>query len=148
MLDICVAPLTMQATRHRLVPMNRVHFILYVADQKRSSDFYSAVLGRQPDLDVPGMTEFRLGDNSVLGLMTEDGVNRLFGGAIASPASAAGIPRCELYLLSEDADALHDRALEAGSREISPFAVRDWHHRVAYSLDPDGHVLAIATELP
>ncbi len=57
------------------------HFILYVADQERSTAFYAAVLARAPRLHVPGMTEFDLADGAVLGLMPETGVRRLPGAA-------------------------------------------------------------------
>lgn len=39
----------------------QAEFILYVADQARSRDFYRTVLATEPTLDVPGMTEFDLG---------------------------------------------------------------------------------------
>ena len=45
----------------------RAHFILYVDDQTRSTAFFRAVLGKAPSLDVPGMTEFELGVEAVLG---------------------------------------------------------------------------------
>ncbi len=120
------------------------HLILYVADQDRSAAFYGAVLGRRPRLHVPGMTEFELPGGAVLGLMPETGIRRLLGAALPDPASANGTPRAELYLLVEDAAAHHERALTAGARELSAMAPRDWGHEVAYSLDPDGHVLACA----
>jgi hypothetical protein len=37
--------------------------------------------------------------------------------------------------------------LTAGAKELSAMAARDWGHAAAYSLDPDGHVLAFAKEL-
>lgn len=120
------------------------HFILYVQDQATSTAFYTRVLGQQPRLFVPGMTEFQIGEQAVLGLMPVAGVRRLLGAAIPDPAVAAGIPRAELYLLTPDPDACHLRALTAGAEELSPMAPRDWGHRAAYSLDPDGHVLAFA----
>ena len=119
-------------------------FVLYVADQERSTSFYSRVLGREPSLCVSGMTEFPLVDGSSLGLMPEAGIKRLLGDALPDPASAAGIPRAELYLLVDDPEAYHARALSAGARELSGLAKRDWGDRVAYCLDPDGHVLAFA----
>ena len=119
-------------------------FILYVRDQTRSRDFYAAALDRAPALDVPGMTEFPLADGARLGLMPEAGVRRLLGDALSDPAAAGGAPRAELYLwVSHPADA-HRRALDAGARELSPPAPRDWGDEVAYCLDPDGHVLAFA----
>ena len=121
----------------------RVHFILYVANQERSKAFYSAVLDMAPSLDEPGMTEFDLGD-AVLGLMPEEGAWRLFGSSVYHPAAARGVPRSELYLLFDDAKRVHRRAVASGARELSPLANRDWGHKVGYSLDPDGHVLAVA----
>ena len=119
------------------------HFILYVSDQGRATDFYSRVLGSRPALDVPGMTEFRLSDTAVLGLMPEKSAARLLGKA-ADFLQGNREPRAEVYLLVEDPGGYHSRALEAGAREISPLAERDWGHRAAYSEDPDGHVLAFA----
>lgn len=120
------------------------HFILYVADQKRSARFYAAALSLKPRLDVPGMTEFELGGGAVLGLMPAAGIKRLLGDKLPDPAASAGTPRAELYLLVDDPEAGHRRALDAGARELSALAPRDWGHDAAYSLDPDGHVLAFA----
>lgn len=92
------------------------------------------------------MTEFDLGKGAVLGLMPEAGIMRLLGAALPDPAQAAGVPRSELYLLVSAAAAGHARALTAGARELSPLLQRDWGHKAAYSLDPDGHVLAFAEE--
>ncbi len=120
------------------------YFILYVADQARSCRFYRAVLETAPRLDVPGMTEFPLPGGGVLGLMPVDGARRLLGPGVPDPGLAMGVPRCELYLLLPRPNDLHSRALAAGATEISPLLPRDWGHRVAYSLDLDGHVLAFA----
>jgi uncharacterized protein len=119
-------------------------FVLYVADQAAARAFYTRALGREPQLDVPGMTEFALGEGAALGLMPAAGIRRLLGPALPDPAAAAGTPRAELYLRVEGAAAAHARALAAGARELSPLAARNWGERVAYSLDPDGHVLAFA----
>ena len=126
----------------------KAHFILYVADQRRSTEFYRSVLGRAPRLDVPGMTEFELAQGAVLGLMPEDGIARLLGPGIAHPSLARAAPRSELYLVVDDAAAVHARAVESGAREVSPVAPRDWGDVVGYSLDPDGHVLAVASSPP
>ncbi len=120
------------------------HFVLYVEDQEASRTFYSAVLGRKPSLHVPGMTEFSLGPGSRLGLMPVAGIRRLLGERLPDPASASGIPRAELYLYVHDPGLMHERALEHGARELSGLERRDWGDRAAYSLDPDGHVLAFA----
>lgn len=119
-------------------------FILYVRDQERSRSFYSSVLGKEPELDVPGMTEFNLDHGGSLGLMPESGIARLLGSALPDPSRGNGIPRAELYLRVDDAARHHARAIRHGATEISPLEARAWGDRVAYCLDPDGHVLAFA----
>jgi uncharacterized protein len=118
------------------------HFILYVNDQAHSTQFYTLVLGVPPRLNVPGMTEFDLGPNCVLGLMPLTGVTRLFN----RPQLIAdeGNLRAEVYLLVNDPQSLHARAIQAGACELSPYSLRDWGHFAAYSVDFDGNVLAFA----
>lgn len=122
-------------------------FVLYVSEQARAREFYRAVLQTDPSLDVPGMTEFPLGDSALLGLMPAAGIKRLLGDSLPDPASAPGIPRAELYLMVASAQPYVDRALKIGARQLSPLQARDWGHTVGYFLDPDSHVLAIA-EVP
>ena len=121
--------------------------IFYVADQARSAAFYAQVLACQPTLHVPGMTEFTLGEQIVLGLMPAAGVKRLLGERLPDPASGSGVPRAELYLLVDRPLDYHRRALAAGALELSGLEDRDWGHRAAYCLDPDGHVVAFAEPL-
>jgi uncharacterized protein len=122
----------------------KAHFILYVRDQKRSRDFYCAVLQIEPYLDVEGISEFELAPDCILGVMPASVIKRIIGDALPDPAQADGIPRGEIYLQVEDAQAYHDRALANGARELSPLQLRNWGEEVAYCLDPDGHVLAFA----
>jgi catechol 2,3-dioxygenase-like lactoylglutathione lyase family enzyme len=120
----------------------RVHFILYVRDQEAARVFYESVLGSPPSLHVPGMTEFDIMPGTVLGLMPERGIARLLD-LTAGEAPRDGI-RGEVYLVVASPGSYHRRALAAGARELSAMAPRDWGHRAAYSLDPDGYVLAFA----
>ena len=122
-----------------------VHLIFYVRNQGVATAFWQAVLGCRPALDVPGMTEFAVGDGIVLGLMPEAGIRSLLGPSLPDPARAQGIPRAEIYLVVDDAAAYHGRSLAAGGTELSALARRSWGHSAAYSLDPDGHVVAFAT---
>jgi predicted enzyme related to lactoylglutathione lyase len=119
-------------------------FILYVADQARSKDFYQQVLSIAPSLDVPGMTEFDLGGNCKLGLMPEKGIAKILGPSVPDPAGGNGIPRCELYLTVEDPQKYFDRALACGARLVSPLALRGWGDQAAYLSDHDGHIIAFA----
>ena len=120
------------------------HFILYVADQQRSTAFYSAVLLVEPRLHVPGMTEYALPGGGILGLMPEAGIRKLLGRGLPDPSAAQGIPRSELYLILPQAGNYHARALLAGAKELSPMSLRSWGHVAGYSQDPDGHILAFA----
>ena len=123
--------------------MSQTLMILYVADQARSATFYRELLQREPTLDVPGMTEFPLPGGATLGLMPTSGVRTLLT-RLPDPDQASGVPRCEIYLPSDDVMASHQRALDAGAKEIDVPLPRDWGDTVAYSLDPDGHVIAFA----
>ncbi len=122
------------------------HFILYVADQEKSTQFYETVLAQKATLYVPGMTEFRLNDHSTLGLMPSRGIKALLGKKLPDPATAHGIPRAELYLVVDDPAAYHTRALKSGAMELSELKVRDWGQKAAYSLDLDGHVIVFAQD--
>lgn len=122
-------------------------FILYVADPARSTRFYNILLGVEPDVEVPGMTEFSLGEGCKLGLMPENGIARIISGPLPHPSRAQGIPRCELYLLVEDLSAAMERAEQAGAALVNAVADRDWGHRAAYYADPDGHVVALASQM-
>lgn len=119
--------------------MHPVEVILYVADQARARAFYRQVLDASPSLDVPGMTEFDLG-GCTLGLMPATDISELL------PRLQAGTgQRAELYLRRPDALALFARLASAGGDVLSEFAQRPWGETVAYGLDPDGHVIAVAT---
>ena len=126
------------------VPLAGAEFILYVEDQDRSTDFYERALGVSPRLRVPGMTEFDLPGGATLGLMPEAGIKKLLGERLPDPERGRGAARAELYLLVGEPGACHARALAAGATELSPLQTRSWGHLAAYSLDPDGHVLAWA----
>ena len=129
------------------INVTKTHFIIYVKDQARSTAFYSQILGCHPSLNVPGMTEFAFSEKSILGLMPETGIKRLLGNKLPDPAQSTVIPRCEIYLLVNQPLDYHQRAIEAGAIELSGLENRAWGHRAAYSLDPDGHVLAFAEQI-
>ncbi|HRF50869.1 MAG TPA: hypothetical protein PLC98_24785 [Anaerolineales bacterium] len=123
--------------------VTRSHFILYVTEQEVSRAFFETVLAQAPTLHVPGMTEFAIAESVVVGLMPETGIMRLLNlGAPQMPGT--GLVRGELYLVVDNPDAYHARALSAGAKELSPMAERDWGDTVGYSLEPNGYVLAFA----
>ena len=117
--------------------------IFYVSDQKTSKSFYGKVFGLTPSLDVPGMSEFQLGDGMTFGLMPQSGIKNLLGKECFHDETPMS-PQAELYILVDDAQVYLDRALNAGASPLLPLELRDWGHKVAYCLDPDAHVLAFA----
>ncbi len=121
-------------------------FIYYVEEQSRSLDFYTRTLLLEATMNVPGMLEFTLPDGSRLGFMPEEGIKNLLGTKFPDPSRANGIPRAEIYLVVDDAATYHARALANGAIELKSLQNMPWGDRVAYSLDPDGHVLAFAEE--
>lgn len=118
--------------------------ILYCNNQQKSCEFYSILLGLEPSLNVPGMTEFSIADNIKLGLMPENGIAKILGNITPHPSTGNGIPRCELYISDDDIDFAFSRALKAGARIISKPEPRDWGDTVAYFADPDGNIIALS----
>lgn len=127
------------------MPVDHYQIILYVSDQKRSRDFYSALLNKAPELDVQGMTEFKLTDNLKLGLMPENGIAKILSDKMPHPSTGNGIPRCELYLLTDNVEDMFMLALKSGAKEISAIQPRNWGDTVGYVSDFDGHIIAFAS---
>ncbi|MBC8442190.1 MAG: glyoxalase [Deltaproteobacteria bacterium] len=123
------------------------HFIFYVSNQEKSTKFYELVLNKKPSLYVPGMTEFKLTQESIFGLMPTQGIKKLLGDKLPDPEKAERIPRAELYLIVDNPEEYHERALSAGAVELSDLQKRDWGDLAAYSLDIDGHVLVFAKNI-
>ncbi len=118
--------------------------IIYVRDQEKSKLFYEELLGYKPNLHVPGMTEFQLLNNALLGIMPEERIMRVLQNKIPNPKEANGIPRSEIYLFVDDPDEYYIRLVNAGGTGISKAELRNWGDYVAYGSDIDGHILAFA----
>ena len=127
--------------------MKDIYFLLYVNDQRRGAEFYKKVLGLEPIVDVPGITEFRLKDDTVLAVMPVESAAKLIGGRHFPGSATPSSPKAEVYLVVDDPVRYHQRSLDCGGTELSPMQPRKWGHRAAYSMDPDGHVLAFAEKL-
>ena len=120
------------------------HFILYVRDQEASMRFYQTALAQDPRLHVPGMTEFQLSSECILGLMPESGIKKLLGEKIHDPEKTNGIARAELYMFVQDPQEFIDRAMSAGARLLSSIELRNWGDHAGYLADLDGHVIGVA----
>lgn len=121
--------------------------ILYVANQQASTAFYEKLFRQKADLNVSGMTEFRLSDTCKLGLMPNDGIAKILNNKTPHPQTGQGIPRCELYFYVADVATEYANALALGAKEISGIENRDWGDKVCYFADLDGHVIAFAERI-
>ena len=121
--------------------------ILYVKNQQESAVFYTKLFRQEPDLNVPGMTEFILATNCKLGLMPNYGIAKILSDKTPHPNLGNGIPRCELYYYAENIELEFDNAINAGAHLISPIIDRDWGDRACYFSDPDGHIIAFAQKI-
>lgn len=124
--------------------INEIETILYVADQKRSRDFYASLLNLEPSLDVPGMTEFQLSDGFKLGLMPEEGIGKILSDKMPNPSLGNGLPRCEIYLKTNEIADYIFRAQKISAKVVSELSPREWGDSVIYFADPDGHIIAFA----
>ncbi len=132
---------------NKVTHLGLIEFILYVNDQQMSCEFYQKILRKQPELNVPGMTEFYLSEQCKLGLMPNKGIARILNEKTPHPDAGNGIPRCELYLYVNNIETEFENALNSGAKLISPVEDRDWDDRVCYFTDPDGHVIAFAEKI-
>ena len=124
--------------------MEEFEFILYVANQEKSTLFYESLLKIKPSLNVPGMTEFKFSKHVKLGLMPESGIASIISPQMPDPKTGNGIPRCELYLKVKNADDYFKRGILLGAIQISELKHRDWGDKVGYIADLDGHIIAFA----
>lgn len=124
--------------------IKKSHTIIYVNDQDASTNFYSTLLNQKPVLHVPGMTEFILNDNSVLGLMPANGIKKLLKDKIEQPNKINNQPRAELYLIVDNIDEYIIRANKMNVKLLDELKLRDWGHRVIYYEDLDGYIIAFA----
>ncbi|WP_353096423.1 VOC family protein [Empedobacter brevis] len=127
--------------------IQQIQTILYVNDQQVSADFYARLFRQPPDLNVPGMTEFKLAENCKLGIMPNKGIAKILSDKTPHPDEGNGIPRCELYFYVDNVEFEFENAVKAGAWCISPVEDRDWGDRAGYVADPDGHIIAFAEKL-
>ncbi len=115
-------------------------------NQERSTQFYQKLLGCTARLNVPGMTEIDLTENSILGLMPYNGIAKLLADKIDEPTYKPRQPKAEIYLIVSNIEMYIKNADEAGAVLLDSLKLRDWGHNVVYYTDIDGYVIAFAEE--
>lgn len=129
-----------------MISHSELYFIFYVKDQQKARDLYAGLFLLEPSLDVPGMTEFIIGDKIKLGLMPSKNVHRIFETPVKHPDEAEGIPKCELYLVVENPEEYFQRGIELGFTVLSEIKKRNWEHSAGYLMDKDGNVIVFAKQ--
>ena len=124
---------------------NTVSTYLVVNDAEKALAFYAKAFGAEPCVKMPGPggkgivhADMRIGDSMVM--LTE--ANPQWG--LKSPKEYGGSP-ATLHIYVEDADALFQRAVEAGCEVKFPIMDAFWGDRYGKLLDPFGHEWGIAT---
>jgi PhnB protein len=114
-------------------------------DAGRAIDFYKAALGAVERFRMAGPdgrvnhAELQIGDSIIF-------VSDEFPGMSAAPAQDS-VPSSYLYLYVEDADAVFNRAVEAGCKEAMPLTDMFWGDRFGKVTDPFGHHWGISTHV-
>jgi uncharacterized glyoxalase superfamily protein PhnB len=127
--------------------IQHIETILYVNDQQASAEFYTKLFRQNPDLNVPGITEFNLAKNCKLGLMPNKGIAKILSGKTPHPEQGNGIPRCELYFIVDNIELEFENATKIGAKLVCEIKDQDWGDRVCYFADIDGHIIAFAEKL-
>jgi PhnB protein len=105
-------------------------------------DFYKSVFGATEVMRMPGPggkimhAEMRIGDSVIF-------LNDEFPGIAEAPASGAKGP-IQLFLYTEDVDAVYNRAVSMGSKVTMPLDNQFWGDRYGKVVDPFGHEWGLA----
>jgi len=123
--------------------VDRVDYvILYVRDLAKSIAFYRDLVALPFRFEEAGYAEF-----STLGTKFALYERDRLPGLIGREATVGG-PGGEVVFVVADVDGEARRLQEAGVTVLSGPVDRPWGHRTLHILDPDGHVVELAQEIP
>ena len=125
----------------------KIHTILYVKNQEKSTAFYEKIFRRKADLFVSGMTEFCLSQDFTLGLMPNEGIANILKDKTPHPETGTGIPRCEMYFYVENLVDEYEILQNIGIEMVSTLSERNWGDEAFYFADLDGHIIAFAKKI-
>ena len=124
---------------------NSVSAYLIVKNAVEALDFYKQAFGAEPGVRMAGPdgqstmhAEMHIGNSAVM--LSDE--NPQWGAQ--SPETLGGSPS-SLHIYVEDADALFNRAVEAGCEVVAPIMDAFWGDRYGKLKDPFGHQWGIAT---
>jgi len=120
--------------------------ILATRDLKQATTFYTTAFDWSVRLQNKSYVEFDLPAGRSLALCTREGFRAQVGEWPLSVGKGE-ISNVQVYLRCDDLARTIARLHSAGARPLSKLRARDWGEEVAYFLDPDGHVIAVARPL-
>jgi catechol 2,3-dioxygenase-like lactoylglutathione lyase family enzyme len=117
---------------------------MFVADPRRSKDFYERVFEVSPVFEDENSVAFEL-ENLIVNLLAERAAPELI-----EPTPVAGRETGERFQLTiwvEDADAVIEQLRSADVDLLNGPIDRPWGLRTAAFADPDGHVWEVAAKI-
>ena len=118
------------------------YVILYVTDLDRSISFYRDIVGLPFKFSESGYAEFAT-EGTKFALFERARLPQLIG-RVGGQSDAT----MEVAFLVEDVDEEAERLGGAGVTGLAGPVDRPWGQRTFHFLDPDGHVVEFAQELP
>ncbi|MBX3442365.1 MAG: VOC family protein [Planctomyces sp.] len=121
-------------------------------DSAAAVEWLCRAFGFEKRLVVPGPegavahAELTLGAGMVMVGSGHDG--DAYGRLVRSPLDTGGLATGGLYVVVDDVDAHHDRALAAGAEIVLPLRNQDYGGRDYTCRDPEGHVWTFGTYDP
>jgi len=115
-------------------------------DAARAIDFYKQALGAKEIMRMPGPdgrvmhAEMQIGDSRFM-------IGDEFPGMSVAPDSSSKLHATSLFVYTEDADSLFNRAIKAGARADMPPSDMFWGDRYGKFTDPFGHQWGVATHV-
>ncbi len=122
------------------------YVIRYVADLRRSVEFYRDLLGLEVEYEAEGYVAFRVEGPVIFALFARERVPELIGVEESHP-SPKDRHEGEIAFVTNDVDALHAQLLDNGVESLCQPTDRPWGERTAYFKDPDGYLIEIAQKL-
>ena len=120
--------------------------IIYVPDVAASLDFYSRAFGlaRRFLHESGAYGELETGETTLAFAAHALGEMNFAGGHVEAHASSRPLGM-EVGLVTDDVEAAHRRALEAGATELAAPLARPWGQVVSYVRCPDGSLVELCT---
>lgn len=120
--------------------------VIVTDDVNRLKIFYRDVVGLPIQVDEGNYIQFGAG-RSRLSIIARDVIGAIAGERGRLRPVDKGF-RSELYFQVSDARTAAERLRESGAVQVSALAPRSWGDRVAYFLDPDENLVAVADSNP